>query len=99
MNGAMSASIFPLPQPGEIRIGTLPRNYFTGPGYARIDASLAKKFAIKERAAFQFQIQASNLLNRVNIRGFSSSLTSASFARANAFYPMRTVQMSFKVIF
>ena len=99
MNGAMSASIFPLPAAGDIRVGTLPRNYFTGPGYARIDASLAKNFPIKERVKIQFQLQASNLVNRVNIRSVSSSLTSTSFARANGFYPMRTVQMALKVIF
>lgn len=97
MNGALTASIFPLP--GAIRSGTLPRNYFKGPGYARIDASFAKRFAIGERAALQFQAQASNLLNRVNIASVSNSLTDTSFGRATGFYPMRTVQMSIKVVF
>lgn len=97
MQGAMSASIFPLPQ--TVRDGTLPANYFNGPGYARVDASFAKGFPIKERAMIQFQVQASNLLNRVNISSVDSSLTSITFAQANDFYPMRTVQMSIKCIF
>ncbi|MCI0627603.1 MAG: TonB-dependent receptor [Acidobacteria bacterium] len=97
MKGALSASIFP--RPNTVRNGTLPRNYFTGPGYTRIDASLSKKFPITERATIQFQAQASNLLNKVNISGTSSSLTSGAFGRATSFYPMRAVQLSVKVIF
>ncbi|MGH9842201.1 MAG: TonB-dependent receptor domain-containing protein [Blastocatellia bacterium] len=99
MNGALSASVFPLPPVGTIRNGTLPRNYFVGPGYARIDASLVKRFPINERVTVQFQAQASNLLNRVNILGVSSGITSATFGRATSFYPMRAVQMSLKAIF
>ncbi|MGH9844429.1 MAG: carboxypeptidase regulatory-like domain-containing protein [Blastocatellia bacterium] len=97
MTGALKANIFPLPN--TVRNGTLPRNYFKGPGYARIDASLAKRFPITERATIQFQAQASNLLNRVNILGVSSSLDSTDFARADSFYPMRAVQLSVKLTF
>ena len=97
MNGALSASIFPLPD--TIRDGTLPRNYFRGPGYARIDASFTKRFTIKERVTIQYQAQASNLLNRVNIASVSSSLTAANFGMASGFYPMRTLQMGVKAIF
>ncbi|MEW5978784.1 MAG: carboxypeptidase regulatory-like domain-containing protein [Acidobacteriota bacterium] len=99
MRGAISASIFPLPDPGTVRNGTLPRNYFVGPGYVRIDASLAKKFAIKESVTIQLQVQTSNFLNQVNISGVSSSLTSTSFGRATDFYPMRAVQIGLKAIF
>jgi len=91
------ANVFPLPN--TVRNGTLPRNYFTGPGYARIDASLAKRFALSGSARIQVQAQASNLLNTVNISGVSSALTSTAFGRATSFYPMRAVQLSVKVIF
>jgi hypothetical protein len=97
MQGAMSASIFPLPT--TVRDGTLPADYFNRPGYARVDASLAKRFPIKERVAIQVRAEASNALNRVNISSASSSLTSISFAQANGFYPMRAVQLSVKVLF
>ncbi|MGI8783303.1 MAG: carboxypeptidase regulatory-like domain-containing protein [Acidobacteriota bacterium] len=97
MKGAFQANIFPLPN--TVRNGTLPRNYFNRPGYTRIDASLTKRFSINERATIQFQAQASNLLNKVNISGASSSLTSTAFARASSFYPMRVVQLSAKFIF
>ena len=97
LNGAMSASIFPLPT--TVRDGTLPANYFNRPGYARVDASLGKQFPIKERVTLLFRAEASNLLNRANISDVSNSLTSISFAQADGFYPMRTVQLSLKVIF
>jgi Carboxypeptidase regulatory-like domain len=97
MMGVMKASIFPLPN--TIRNGTLPRGYFSGPGYARVDASLAKNFPIREGMRLQFQAQASNLLNRVNISAVSSALTSAAFGTATSFYPMRAVQLSLKCIF
>jgi len=97
MNGAISASAFPLPT--TIRDGTLPRNYFHGPGYARIDAGFAKKFIIKERVTLQYQLQASNLLNHVNISGVQSSLTATNFGQASSFYPTREVQMGFKATF
>ncbi|HET9320752.1 MAG TPA: hypothetical protein VFO27_13285, partial [Bryobacteraceae bacterium] len=90
-------SAFPLPT--TIRDGTLPRNYFHGPGYARIDAGFAKKFIIKERVTLQYQLQASNLLNHVNISGVQSSLTATNFGQASSFYPTREVQMGFKATF
>lgn len=97
MVGAVSASTFPIPT--TVTNGTLPRNYFVGPGYIRIDASLAKKFPIKERLTIEFQAQASNLLNHVNLSTVDNSLTSSTFGQAVGFYPMRTVQLSVKGIF
>ena len=60
MNGVMKASIFPLPT--TVRNGTLPRGYFCGPGYARVDAALSKDFPVTEAVRLQFQAQASNLI-------------------------------------
>jgi len=97
LQGAMMASVFPIPDTE--RNGTLPRNYFVGPGYTRLDASLGKKFLIGERTTLQYQIQASNLVNSVNIREVNSSLTAANFAAGDAFYPMRTVQMAIRAFF
>ena len=42
--GAMSASIFPLPD--TVRAGNLPKDYFRRPGYTRVDAALVKGFPI-----------------------------------------------------
>jgi hypothetical protein len=97
MAGALTASVFPIPD--TVRDGTLPRNYFYGPGYARLDASLGKKFRIGERTTVEYQAQASNLFNNVNISNIDQSLTAADFGTANSFYPMRTVQMSIRAFF
>ena len=97
LRGALSASIFP--RPNTVRNGTLPRNYFHGPGYARIDASLAKKFKVNGTRMVQVQAQATNLLNTVNISSVSSALTATNFGRATAFYPMRAIQLSAKLFF
>lgn len=99
MSGALRASLFPLPATGDIRLGTLPRNYFVGPSYIRGDLSVAKAFPIREQMAIRFQAQASNLLNAVNIRATSASLTTSNFGMATGFYPMRTVQLSVKLMF
>jgi hypothetical protein len=95
--GAFSASLFPLPT--TVRNGTLPRNYLTGPGYARVDAGLSKGFTLRPGMDLRFAIQASNLFNRINISSVQSSLTAGNFGQANGFYPMRTVQLSAKVTF
>jgi hypothetical protein len=89
--------VFPLPD--TIRNGTLPRNYFHGPWYGRIDAAFVKRFTIKERVTIEYQLQASNLLNHANIAGVTNSLTATNFGQANSFYPMRAVQMGVKAIF
>jgi carboxypeptidase family protein len=97
LSGAIPASSFPLPT--TVRNGTLPRNYFTGPGYFRIDAGLSKGVKLRLGSELRFSIQASNLLNHVNIRGVQNNIASSSFARATAFYPMRTVQAAVKLTF
>jgi hypothetical protein len=98
MKGAMSASLFPLPT-GAVRPGNLPRNYFEAPGYARIDLSFAKSFGLWESGRLRFDVQASNILNRVNIRGVQSNMGAGNFAQATSFYPMRAVQIGLKLIF
>ena len=47
LSGLFPASAFPIPAPGVD--GTLGRNTFRGPGFADIDLSLGKRFAITER--------------------------------------------------
>lgn len=49
------------PNPGEL--GNTGRNYFIGPRQFNIDASLAKKFKIGERWAFDLRVDAKNLTN------------------------------------
>jgi hypothetical protein len=48
------------------QIGSAPRNAFYGPGLIDFDASLAKRFMITERVAFQFRADFFNILNHTN---------------------------------
>ncbi|MPY90592.1 MAG: hypothetical protein GEU99_22055 [Luteitalea sp.] len=101
LEGALSASLFPFPD--TVRPGNLPRDYFRGPGYARVDAALVKSFpmpiGLAQRGRLQFRAEAFNLFNRVNLSGIENSLEAANFGRAVAAFQMRTIQFSVKVLF
>jgi hypothetical protein len=99
IQGTLTADIFPLPDPAQPRNGTLPRDYFRGPGYARIDISAGKSFRVTERARAEFRAEAFNLLNRTNISGVSSTIHAANFGRATSAYLKRVMQLSLKFTF
>ncbi len=46
--------------------GTLPRNFFRGPGYVNFDLAFSKTTAITERVKFEFRAEFFNLLNHAN---------------------------------
>ncbi|MEW5978429.1 MAG: TonB-dependent receptor [Acidobacteriota bacterium] len=101
LRGALGAGIFPLPT--TVRAGTLPRDYFRGPGYARVDAALSKSFPVPigaaENARLQVRAEAFNLLNRINLNGVENSLDAPNFGRATGAFQMRTMQLSVKFVF
>ena len=97
----LKANVFPFPN--TVRAGNMPRDYFRGPGYARLDLALVKTFPIPIRdgsgAQLQLRVEALNVLNHVNIRGVASSLTSVNFGRATSAYQARTMQLAVKMLF
>ena len=99
LDGALLPSAFPLPDPSALRTGTLPRDFFRGPGYARIDLALGKEFPIHERFRVQVRGDFFNLLNRVNISRVSSRINSANFGAATGAYQNRTIQLGVKLQF
>ena len=46
--------------------GDSPRNLIVGPGYANLDASLFKKFTIRDKQHLDFRFEFFNVLNRTN---------------------------------
>jgi outer membrane receptor protein involved in Fe transport len=46
--------------------GTLPRNYFRGPGYVNFDMTFSKTTAITERVKFEFRAEFFNIFNHAN---------------------------------
>lgn len=104
LNGAIKASVFPLPDVSSgPQVGTLPRDYFRGPGYARIDAAFGKSFPVRiglgENARLHLRAEAFNMLNRVNISGVSSNLSAGNFGTATGAFRMRVMQLSVKFVF
>jgi hypothetical protein len=95
--GIFKVSDFPKPTGG--MPGTLTRNAFRGPGFARVDMSLAKNFQIHEDVAFSLRIEGFNMFNRVNLNAPSTSLNSNTFGRslsaANARFFMISMRLRF----
>jgi Carboxypeptidase regulatory-like domain len=99
--GPISASLFPFPD--TVRAGNLPRDFFSGPGYARVDAAFVKNFPIpigrSEKGRLQFRAEAFNLFNRINLRDIEGSLDAPNFGRPTSAYQMRTMQLAIKFLF
>jgi hypothetical protein len=74
-------SQFSAPAPGSI--GNTGRNFFLAPNYFQWDASLAKKFRITERVAFDLRFDARNVLNNPSFDNPTAVITSVLFGRIN----------------
>jgi hypothetical protein len=93
----LPASAFPLPASGTI--GNLGRDVFRGPGFAGIDLSLSKKFAITERVFAQLRFDAYNAMNRVNLNAPVVDLANSNFGRSTSQQTPRQFQAGVRVRF
>ena len=59
--------------------GNISADSFRGPGYFNLDATLQRRFAIKEKIKFTLGLQAYNFLNHPNFANPSGSITSGAF--------------------
>ena len=64
--------------PAAYTFGNLHRNDLKGPGFANVNFSMSKDFAIYERLKVQFRAEAFNLLNHANLGNPSSTLPTAN---------------------
>jgi hypothetical protein len=77
--------------PGQV--GNLERAILEGPVFFNWDASLQKKFRIKENVSFQFRAEAFNMLNRTNFFiGNTININSANFGRITDAFDPRIMQ-------
>jgi hypothetical protein len=101
LTGVFKASDFPLPPLGQE--GNLGRNTFRGPGFAQVDAALAKNNRIpwfsKDGANVQIRVECFNLLNRVNLTGWDTNLSDGLFGKATSAFQARTIQLSGRLLF
>jgi len=72
IDGIFTAADFPLPASGTF--GNLGRNAFRAPGFARVDLSLMKNFAVNERVNLQVRLESFNAFNRVNLDAPSTDM-------------------------
>jgi len=79
--------------------GTLGRNTFRGPGFARVDMALEKGIRFTERINGMLRIESYNSFNRVNLNQPATDLTSNNFGRVTSAAAGRLYTLSFRVRF
>jgi len=79
--------------------GNLSRNAFRGPAYKDVDVSVFKNIKVRERIDVQFQADAFNLFNRVNLYNPIGDLGSPEFGKSVTAFPARQIQLGLKVLF
>jgi len=84
-------------------LGDAPRRAFSGPGLFNLDASLFRRFPIKERASLEFRVETFSLTNTPQFdkpnQGFSTSTSSTFGYVTNTIGGNRSVQLGAKLTF
>ncbi len=99
LQGMFTAADFPLPASGSF--GSLGRNTFRGPGFARVDLSLMKNFPVTERVSAEIRLESFNALNRVNLNlpTANMNLTSNNFGKSTTAQDGRSYQIGLQLRF
>ena len=79
--------------------GTLGRNTFRGPGFARVDISLEKGVKITERVGAALRLESFNSFNRVNLNSPATDLTSNNFGKVTSAAAGRLYTVSMRLRF
>jgi hypothetical protein len=97
LNGIFTVANFPIPARGQT--GTLGRNAFRGPGFARVDLSLAKEIPFGERLSGSLRLETFNAFNRVNLNAPATNMTSNNFGKSTTAATARSLLLSFRLRF
>lgn len=97
LSGIFAVSDFPKPVLGTV--GTLGRNTYIGPGFARVDLALAKSLKFTERLGGSLRLESYNAFNRVNLNQPSTNLTSNSFGKVTSAASARVFTLSLRLSF
>lgn len=81
------------------QFGNLGRNAIRGPGYANVDVSMFKSFALAEELKLQFRTECFNLLNHANFALPQNDLNSPGFGQILQAGQPRLLQFAMKVVF
>ncbi|MDP9170022.1 MAG: Plug and carboxypeptidase regulatory-like domain-containing protein [Acidobacteriota bacterium] len=87
--------------PGAGEFGNSGRNFFVGPHYVEIDASLLKRVSLTERFKLELRGDATNLTNTVAFGPPTTDITSGTFGRIrnNVTSGSRKIQLGAKIRF
>lgn len=84
-----NTAAFTQPAPGVW--GSAGRNTIPGPATFNLNASLGRGFAVGERRNIELRVEATNILNRVTITSFGTTVGSSTFGVANSAAAMRKI--------
>src|SRR5690606_18737415 len=87
------------PQTQAGQFGNAGRNIARGPGYANIDVSLVRTFAVSGDTRVQLRAEAFNVANHPNFGLPVADLNSPNFGRILSAGPPRLLQFAIKVLF
>jgi hypothetical protein len=80
--------------------GTLPRNYFRGPGFVNFDLPFSKTTAlVGERTKLEFRAEFFNIFNHANFQNPVISITSGQFGQITTTYDPRIIQLALRLTF
>jgi hypothetical protein len=93
-----SGQVFSQPVAGNI--GSLQRNYFSGPWVFDMDASISKLTKIKERHSLELRMDSTNIFNHPTWFIGNQTITSTNFGKiTSTFFGRRLVQFGLKYSF
>jgi len=80
--------------------GSSGRSILDGPGYRNVDLGIFRDVPLKGRSMFQFRIEATNVLNIVNLQNPGTNLAApATFGKIRSARSMRQIQLGARVSF
>ena len=80
--------------------GTAGRNILDGPGYRSVDLGLFRDFSLLRQTALQIRMEATNVLNTVNLQNPGTALNAAAtFGKIRSARDMRRIQLGARFSF
>ena len=96
-SGYFNPAAFAVPVAGFF--GNSGRGTILGPGTFTMNLQLARQIQLAERKSVEFNVQATNLLNHVNISGIGTVVNSLNYGLATAAAGMRTISATVRLRF
>ena len=93
----VNAAAFGIPAPGTL--GTAGRGIVLGPGYWTIDAGLTRSFNITDGRTLEFRVEATNVLNHLNLGNPNMTVGNALFGLITSAGSPRIMQFALKYLF